>query len=432
MTNELILNLKQLTSNGTTIVATIHQPSSRLFQYFDDLIVLSRGYLIYNGPLRQAKSFFQEELGQPCPPDYNIADHFITVVTVSNTDEAKSMAAKFKPRSTVVNSVLSSKSIVTPPAPPFWVQCPILLARSMTDYIRNKGALFTLFILQFIMVGVFGLIFIRLPRSHFDVPYDMDDVFQINGALYVMLMTYHIIYSQRKLFTFPMLKPLLRREVYDGLYSIQVAVTAIMLVDIPMLIFLGALPAIPLYFMMGLNTSLMTLAHFYFTLLLVALCATGNATMISTYAHDAQQAQQIIGIFSLPAFLMNGLFIPISRIPVYARWLHYTSWIYYGAETLMTQQWTDDISICVGDLTTERTQYSIFERHHWNCSGSCSCYEDYYNDTFHSRPGSLVTDEYQFVSRHIPRNYAALVAIALFSRLAALAIATWRYRDAKR
>lgn len=42
--------LRELAHSGRTIICTIHQPSSQVFTFFDDLILLSDGCVVYNGP----------------------------------------------------------------------------------------------------------------------------------------------------------------------------------------------------------------------------------------------------------------------------------------------------------------------------------------------------------------------------------------------
>lgn len=39
--------LKTLAENGRNVVSTIHQPSSEIFQQFDDLLLMVRGNIIY-------------------------------------------------------------------------------------------------------------------------------------------------------------------------------------------------------------------------------------------------------------------------------------------------------------------------------------------------------------------------------------------------
>jgi ABC-type multidrug transport system ATPase subunit len=50
--------LKNLAKQGKTVICTIHQPSSDIFQMFDKLYLLAEGRLAYTGTLSQALDFF--------------------------------------------------------------------------------------------------------------------------------------------------------------------------------------------------------------------------------------------------------------------------------------------------------------------------------------------------------------------------------------
>ena len=75
---------------GKTIICTIHQPSSDVFEKFDRLCLLAEGRLAYMGDLRGAKEFFAG-MSYPIPENYNPADHYINTLAVvpSEVDESK-------------------------------------------------------------------------------------------------------------------------------------------------------------------------------------------------------------------------------------------------------------------------------------------------------------------------------------------------------
>lgn len=50
--------MKSLAKQGKTIVCTIHQPSSEVFEKFDRLCLLAEGKLAYIGELKRAEAFF--------------------------------------------------------------------------------------------------------------------------------------------------------------------------------------------------------------------------------------------------------------------------------------------------------------------------------------------------------------------------------------
>jgi ABC-type multidrug transport system ATPase subunit len=65
--------LKKVASAGASVLFTIHQPSSDIFNSFDNLILLNNGRVMYVGPTHDVPAYF-EVRGTPVPPHYNPAD----------------------------------------------------------------------------------------------------------------------------------------------------------------------------------------------------------------------------------------------------------------------------------------------------------------------------------------------------------------------
>ncbi|KDP46501.1 hypothetical protein JCGZ_08473 [Jatropha curcas] len=79
--------------DGTVLMALL-QPPPETFDMFDDLILLSEGYMVYQGPRAEVLEFF-ESLGFQLPPRKGIAD-FLQEVT-SKKDQAQYWADPSKP-----------------------------------------------------------------------------------------------------------------------------------------------------------------------------------------------------------------------------------------------------------------------------------------------------------------------------------------------
>ncbi|KAL7026377.1 hypothetical protein ACKWTF_013895 [Chironomus riparius] len=72
--------LKEIARTGRTVICTIHQPSARQFEMFDQLYVIAEGSCIFNGPVNCLVPFLKEcEI--PCPSSYNPADYVIEVAS---------------------------------------------------------------------------------------------------------------------------------------------------------------------------------------------------------------------------------------------------------------------------------------------------------------------------------------------------------------
>jgi hypothetical protein len=72
----LLTTLRGLASGGRAICTTIHQPSSRLYQQLDKLMLLAEGHVVYYGGAQQTVSWFSA-LGFAMPYGVNVADFLL-------------------------------------------------------------------------------------------------------------------------------------------------------------------------------------------------------------------------------------------------------------------------------------------------------------------------------------------------------------------
>ncbi|KAH7446285.1 hypothetical protein KP509_01G050000 [Ceratopteris richardii] len=79
--------IRNLAMDGRTVIASIHQPSSEVFELFDKLYLLSGGKTIYFGDAAEACNFFAAA-GFPCPDLRNPSDHFLRCIN-SDFDRVK-------------------------------------------------------------------------------------------------------------------------------------------------------------------------------------------------------------------------------------------------------------------------------------------------------------------------------------------------------
>lgn len=89
----VMTSLRQLASNGRTIVSTIHQPRSSIFALFDQLCLLSEGRVMYFGPARDAVPYFAS-LSFQSPAQFNPADFFLDLLSVDPRSKEREDATK--------------------------------------------------------------------------------------------------------------------------------------------------------------------------------------------------------------------------------------------------------------------------------------------------------------------------------------------------
>ncbi|KAG6672688.1 hypothetical protein I3842_16G072200 [Carya illinoinensis] len=108
--------LSGLSRDGRTVIASIHQPSSEVFELFDRLCLLSGGKTVYFGEACEAYEFFAQA-GFPCPALRNPSDHFLRCVN-SDFDKVKatlrgSMKLRFEAGDDPLEKITTAEAIRT-------------------------------------------------------------------------------------------------------------------------------------------------------------------------------------------------------------------------------------------------------------------------------------------------------------------------------
>ncbi|XP_040864584.1 ABC transporter G family member 1 isoform X5 [Glycine max] len=92
-----------------TVIVSIHQPSSEVFQLFNSLCLLSLGKTVYFGPASAATEFFASN-GFPCPPLMNPSDHLLKTINkdFDQDIEVGLAGTKSMPTEEVIHILLNS------------------------------------------------------------------------------------------------------------------------------------------------------------------------------------------------------------------------------------------------------------------------------------------------------------------------------------
>lgn len=109
----LVKLLKSLTEDKeseTTIIASIHQPSSALYHSFSQVVLLSNGRQLYFGPGGSRPAEFFASQGRPCPSGYNVADHLLEIASGSSEGLTTGQGAVILPPSRASGSSSTASS----------------------------------------------------------------------------------------------------------------------------------------------------------------------------------------------------------------------------------------------------------------------------------------------------------------------------------
>jgi ABC-type multidrug transport system ATPase subunit len=70
---QLVSVLKKVANAGSSVLFTIHQPASEIFNSFDHLILMNKGRVMYQGSVSKVPGYFADR-NHAQPPNYNPAD----------------------------------------------------------------------------------------------------------------------------------------------------------------------------------------------------------------------------------------------------------------------------------------------------------------------------------------------------------------------
>ena len=165
-------------NDGKCIIATIHQPSSEAFMYFDKLLLMADGHIVYQGIANRAPKYFKM-LGYELKARVNPADSFIKVLAVNypktDKDEEKIKKLldgyyKFQvPQMQKENTEMSLVEFIPKTnnfsVAPFCLQLQLLFQRNMT-FIKREPLVLIARIAIAIVQGLFALsVFWRISNN---------------------------------------------------------------------------------------------------------------------------------------------------------------------------------------------------------------------------------------------------------------------------
>lgn len=71
--------LNKIAKSGRTIVSTIHQPSSEIFDQFDRLLIMVQGNIVYQGQAKDSMKYFGG-IGFPIKKHSNPTDYYMRIM----------------------------------------------------------------------------------------------------------------------------------------------------------------------------------------------------------------------------------------------------------------------------------------------------------------------------------------------------------------
>eukprot|EP00611_Tribonema_gayanum_P017887 TRINITY_DN3082_c1_g1_i5.p1 TRINITY_DN3082_c1_g1~~TRINITY_DN3082_c1_g1_i5.p1 ORF type:complete len:611 (+),score=223.25 TRINITY_DN3082_c1_g1_i5:294-2126(+) len=326
----MLCNILREISETCTVVCTIHQPQSKIYSLFDNLILLKAGDIAYQGPAREALAFF-EQTGYPCPPLTNPADHLLDSISMTRTDSSHSLMdldvendlhLRFTRPHFDLHHGVDKPRLQQRETTSWWHQFTVLLERSLKDQSRKRFMMITQITQVCIMALLIGFAFYDIGTNQKSVTLRKPVLFfcVINQGLFSALSTIN---------SFPGERMLSLRERAAGTYYTSAYFMAKVLAETVMQIILPILFTCIVYFLIGLQNEASKFFIFMAFMVLCSLAATSLALLVSAFCRTTDLSVTVLPFMLEICRLFGAFFLSPANTPGYFVWLDALSYVKY-------------------------------------------------------------------------------------------------------
>ncbi|CAG7905632.1 unnamed protein product [Brassica rapa] len=363
--------LKRIARSGSMVIMSIHQPSARIIDLLDRLIILSRGKSVFSGSPTSLPQFLSD-FGHPVPGKENITEFALDLVrelegSTKGTEELVEFNEKWQqnqsPRATPMTTpykALSLKESITTSVSrgklvsgstssnPIsmetvsYANTPLVETYILSKrYIKNWSRTPELIITRLATVLVTGLILATIYWRLDNTPRGAQEriaffSFAMSTMFYTCADNLPVFIHERYIFL---------RETTHNAYRTYSYVISHVLVSLPQLLALSIAFAVTTFWTVGLSGGLES--FLYYCLIIYAAFWSGSSfvTFISGLIPNVMISFMVTISYLSYSLLMGGFFINRDRIPGYWIWFHYISLMKYPYEAVLINEF-DDPSRC--------------------------------------------------------------------------------------
>ena len=302
-------------AKGMSILCSIHQPNSLVFNEFDDLCFMVAGRCTYLGKCSDAKDYFAGILKSPCPENFNPPDWFMEQAVSGQLDGIQ-MEVQIPDdfHNSEENFAFIDEDVGF--AVPFSSQFSVIFARSWGKIKADKLTL--PFWIQLIAQAILtGVLYVGLGDNESDIESRAAYCFQLTVmTTFVPLMDNLSIFMNDYL--------TLRKELLVNSYSLPAYYAAKVAAGIPSIVIFSALNCTVTYTMgfyqYGSVKQFVILLGLFF---LSSIISAAIGIMIGAAVQNPSFLLTTGIIFIIFSFNFAGFYVPIDGLHPSMRWIPY-------------------------------------------------------------------------------------------------------------
>ncbi|XP_061708449.1 protein brown-like [Cydia pomonella] len=338
--------LKQLTESGRIVICSVHQPSSDLFNQFNNIMLMAEGRLLFHGTQEECRKMF-ESIDLHCPNNYNPAEFYIRAVSSQvETNHVGRILAKYQDHFRRCDETVETKAKYSVYQRNWFVQVYLLLWRSSLSLKRTFGShLMQLFLNIGISAMVISTCYIGITGT------TQRGVQDLRGFLWLLSSEVCYSLSYTALYAFHEDLTLFRREV--GIYKGSAFFASRLLGFIPRCV------VYPVAFMtiasvtVELPNKILTSLELVLSLICGGVAAAAYGLGMGALFSSSGVMGDVMPCVDLPLSLMSGAFLRIASLPAWLFPVKYVSHFYYTMESVSSIYWTQiDHIDCPTNMTS--------------------------------------------------------------------------------
>ncbi|XP_030766388.1 ATP-binding cassette sub-family G member 1 [Sitophilus oryzae] len=330
--------LKVLARQGRTIVCTIHQPSAKLFEIFDQVYVLAKGRCLYQGGTERMVSFFRD-VGFPCPEFHNPADYVIELASeeygpekidtmVTKSENGKSLTYFQYPEKLLktgsTGSAIFEDDSGELQATSKLNQLRVLMRRGYIKLKRDQT-------MTYMRIGVNIITALMLGTLYLNAGTDGSKVLDNYNLLFSILMHHTFTPMMLTILTFPTELSILIKEHFNRWYSLKMYYVSVTLIDLPLSIFCCFIFTTIVYYMTAQPLEIVRFSMFFVSSALVVFVAESFGLVVGAY-FSVVNGTFLGPILTVPMMMFAGFGVSLKDLPTYLYWGSYVSYLRFGLE----------------------------------------------------------------------------------------------------
>jgi len=370
---QLIQVLKKVANAGSSVLFTIHQPSSEVFNSFDHLILMNKGRVMYEGEVSDVPNFF-EMRGNPLPKNYNPADWIMNVAQTIPENELED-SGFFPKDSRSMNETLHNecegkrdalgimitdkKEIRDEQHVSFMTEVSMQFRRELKNIVRNKTPILARYFITVFLSLLVGAIFFGVGGK------DRADYVNFNaqfGALIVTLINSMFSTATPSLLAFPEERPVFLREYSTDHYSVVSyfisRLTTEIFVTLPQML----VAVIITYTLIDIQ---MPFFYLYSIVTTLAMGSTALAALLGCAVEDPKMATEFLPMLFVPQLLLSGFFVSPALIPALLSWAPYLCSLSYAIRLALMKEFGDCAKAGVSSCERVINDLKINEGDEW-------------------------------------------------------------------